>query len=76
MIDLATVLELAKALHAMVAGGDLAINPVSSLYVWLAATYGAAARAAATNDHHGLTRCYVMSAVTHALIGACHHLHI
>ncbi len=76
MIDLGTLLDTAQTVHAMVAGTAAAINPVPLLYTGLAATYGAAAQAAAANDHQALTRCYVTSAITHALIGVCHHLHI
>ena len=73
---LESLFNLVNALHVMVAGGGLPINPVPWLYGMLAATYGAAAQAASNNDHCALTRCYVTSAITHALIGAAHHLHM
>ena len=76
MIDPGTLVDLANHVHAMVAGAAAAINPVTLLYSALGATYGGASFAASANDHHMLCRCYVVSALLHALIGVCHHLHI
>lgn len=76
MIDPGTLADFANHAHAMVAGATSAINPVTLLYSALGATYGGASFAAFANDHHTLCRCYVISAVLHGLIGACHHLHL
>jgi len=76
MIDLAALDELANVMHAMVAGAASAINPVTLLYSALGATYGGASFAAFANDHHTLCRCYVVSALLHAMIGVCHQFHL
>lgn len=52
------------------------LDPTSALYGLLAGTYGTAAAAVSRNDHHLLTRCYVASALLHALIAVCHHMQI
>ena len=67
--------ELAT-LYATLAGIAGAIDPLSTIYGALAGTYGGAAYAAASNDHHALVRCYVLSAFLHGLIGVCHHFHM
>ena len=50
-------------------------DPVGTLYALLAGTYCSAALAAAANDHHVLRRCYLMSALLHALISVAHSVH-
>jgi hypothetical protein len=50
------------------------LDPVGVLYTILAGTYGSAAIAANSNDHHMLVRCYLASAVLHELIGLIHQM--
>ncbi len=64
-------LESAIALASACAGSS---DPVGVLYAILAGTYGSAAIAASSNDHHTLVRCYFASAVLHELIGVAHHM--
>ena len=52
------------------------LDPIGTLYALLAGTYCSAALAAAADDHHGLRRCYLMSALVHALISAAHSVHL
>ncbi|MBS0535537.1 MAG: hypothetical protein JSR72_15890 [Proteobacteria bacterium] len=53
-------------------GAAVLLDPTCALYSLLAGTYGGAAVAAARNDHGGLCRCYVLSAVLHGLISVVH----
>jgi hypothetical protein len=68
-------LEYLNSGYAVLASLAALLDPTSTLYGLLAGTYGTAAAAASQNNHLLLTRCYVASAVLHALIGVCHHLH-
>jgi cation transporter-like permease len=68
------ILEYLNALYALLLALPAAIDPVSTLYAMLAATYARAAHAASIDDHKTLARCYVISAVLHGLIGTAHHI--
>jgi hypothetical protein len=50
-------------------------NSAVVLYVLQAATYGVAAALSYGGDHGSLSACYLVSAVLHGLLGACHVIH-
>jgi len=69
-------LEMLQYLYGPLQRALATIDPFCALYGLLAATYSGAAYAASANNHHMLCRCYVLSAVLHALISLCHHLQV
>lgn len=72
MLVLNALLENLNGLYAAGLGVVASLDPTCTLYSLLAGTYGGAAVASARNDHSGLCRCYVLSAVLHGLISVVH----
>jgi hypothetical protein len=50
-------------------------DPITTLYVLQALTYGAAALIARGSGHGSLWLCYFLSCVVHSGLALCHALH-
>jgi hypothetical protein len=63
-------------LHVMRGVAHVASNPTVVLYTLQAAIYAVAAFLSRHAGHKELSACYAGSSCIHALLGACHVLHL